>query len=186
VTTGIPVGDPDNEAMLALAAGQDTALHAIMDRWREKVAAFLYRMTGNYQTAADLAQETFVRVYQGRYRYAAGRPFGTWLFAIAANLARNHARWRTRHPETNLPHEEDHIDPAADPSIVAANRDQVRAVQKCIGELPHDQREALVLSVYHDLSHEEIAASLGCSTKAVEHRIHRARKYLHAALEADL
>src|SRR6187549_905955 len=116
--------------MQALAAGEDTALHGIMDRWRDKVAAFLYRMCGSHETALDLAQETFVRVYQARRRYAPGKPFSTWLFAIAANLARKHARWRARHPETAHPHEDTREDTAADPAATAAARDTLCAVQR--------------------------------------------------------
>ena len=169
--------------MQALAAGQDTALHGIMDRWRDKVAAFLYRMCGSQDTALDLAQETFVRVYQARLRYTSGHPFSTWLFAIAANLARNHARWRSRHPEAPLPPLDVRPDPSADPAVTAAQREQLQAVQSAIAALPVDQREALVLSVYQELPHAEIAAALGCSAKAVEHRIHRARQQLRTALE---
>jgi RNA polymerase sigma-70 factor (ECF subfamily) len=174
--------DPDTADMLALAGGRDTALHGIMDRWRDKVAAFLYRMTGCQDTALDLAQETFVRVWQARHRYDAGGRFSTWLFAIAANLARNHARWRSRHPEAPLPEDDPRPDSAPDPAAAAAAREQLQAVQRAIAALPPDLREALVLSVYHEMPHAEIAAALGCSAKAVETRIYRARQLLREAL----
>jgi RNA polymerase sigma-70 factor (ECF subfamily) len=173
---------PDTAAMQALAAGQDTALHGLMDRWRDKVAAFLYRMCGSYDAALDLAEETFVRVYQARHRFTAGKPFSTWLFAIAANLARNHVRWRSRHPEVPLPQDDTRPDPGANPSSAIEAREQLRAVESAIAALPVDFREALVLSVYHELSHAEIAAALRCSTKAVERRISRARQQLREML----
>jgi RNA polymerase sigma-70 factor (ECF subfamily) len=169
--------------MQALANGQDTALHGIMDRWRDKVAAFVFRMCGSYETARDLAAETFVRVYQARHRYSAGKPFSTWLFAIAANLARNHARWRSRHPEAPLPAEDNREAPDADPAAAAASREALCAVENAMAALPGDQREALVLSVYHELSHAEIAAALGCTVKAVERRICRAREQLRDTLQ---
>jgi len=182
VSTTSQPADPDTAAMHALADGQDTALHGVMDRWRDKVTAFLYRLTGCYETALDLAQETFVRVYRARLRYDARGVFSTWLFAIAANLARNRARWRARHPEAPLPQDDERHDPAADPATTAAAREQLRAVQQAMAALPGDQREALVLSVYHELPHAEIAAVLGCSAKAVEHRIHRARQQLRTMM----
>lgn len=174
--------DPDTADMLVLAGGHDTALHGLMDRWRDKITGFLYRMTGCYETALDLAQETFVRVYQARARYEARSAFSTWLFAIAANLARNHARWRSRHPEVPLPEDDSRADPARDPAAAAAAREQLRAVRQAISALPPDQREALILSVYHDLSHAEIGVALSCSARAVENRIHRARQQLRESV----
>ena len=176
---------PDTAAMLDLAAGHDTALNGIMDRWREKVTAFLYRMTGNNDAAADLAQETFVRIYQARHRYVAGNPFSTWLFAIAANLARNHLRWRARHPEVALPLEDTRPDPADDPAAAAATREKLAAVRNAIAALPVDLREVLVLSFYHGMSHAEAAVALGCSSKAVERRLHRARERLRQYLVGE-
>lgn len=170
--------------MAALAAGHDSALSAIMERWRQPVAAFLYRMTGQHDAANDLAQETFVRVYQARLRYDARGRFSTWLFSIAANLARNFARWRSRHPEVSLPDDDTREDPGYSPSAAAAARERSEAVQKAITSLPPDLREALVLSVYHDLSHAEIATTLGCTAKAVETRIYRARQALRESLKA--
>jgi RNA polymerase sigma-70 factor (ECF subfamily) len=181
-----PATDPDSADMLALAGGRDTALHGLMDRWRDKVAAFLHRMTGCQETALDLAQETFVRVWQARHRYEAGGRFSTWLFAIAANLARNHARWRSRHPEAPLPEDDLRPDSSLDPAATAAAREQIRAVQRAIAALPPDLREALVLSVYHEMPHAEIAAALGCSAKAVETRIYRARQHLREVLVTRL
>jgi RNA polymerase sigma-70 factor, ECF subfamily len=170
--------------MQALSAGQDTALHGLMDRWRDKVAAFLYRMCGSYDAALDLAEETFVRVYQARHRFNPARPFSTWLFAIAANLARNHARWRSRHPEVPLPAEDFRQDKGSDPASALEAREQLHAIEKAVAALPVDLREALVLSVYNELSHAEIAAALGCSAKAVERRIARAREQLKGILAA--
>jgi hypothetical protein len=72
--------DADIEAMKRLADGDDLALNGIMHRWKDKVAAFLYRMTGSAEAAADLAQETFVRLYQSRARYQHTAAFPTYLF----------------------------------------------------------------------------------------------------------
>lgn len=79
----------DHELMARLAKGDDLALNALMRRWSDRIVSFLYRMTGRHDTAVDLAQETFVKLYQARERYRpSGGEFSTWLFTIASNLAK--------------------------------------------------------------------------------------------------
>lgn len=187
----------DKEAMRQLQAGVDEALGQIMARWKEPLLSFLYRYTMNWSVAVDLTEETFVRVYQNRLRYKPSGTFSNWLFAIAANLARNEARWRRRHPGsvlvqaksespsgTTLEDEPSASDPLPDDS--ADLSDRARLVRSAIGELPRDLRMTLVLFEYEDLSHREIAEVMGCSVKAVETRLYRARNRLRDLLSADL
>ena len=181
--------DADMDAMKRLADGDDLALNGIMHRWKDKVAAFLYRMTCNTEAAADLAQETFVRLYQSRARYQPTAAFPTYLFRIAANLARNHARWRTRHPTVSV---EDHASTLrqmqgtdASPDEAAQRQEATLRIEKAIASLPADLREALHLFTYQEMSQHEIAQALGCTLKAVETRIYRARQMLKEML-ADI
>lgn len=175
----------DREAMARLASGEDLALNGIMERWRSRLIAYLYRFTGNEAAAIDLAEETFVRVYQGRLKFRAGQPFSTWLFGIAANLARNHLRWQRRHP--TLPMEEaGEVTSGEDPGRSAEASEREKAVRAAIAELPPDLREALILGEYERLPHAEIARIAGCSPKAVERRISRAREILRNELSRYL
>ncbi|MES2659713.1 MAG: RNA polymerase sigma factor [Verrucomicrobiota bacterium] len=181
----------DSELMNQLAHGDDLALNALMNRWGGRVAAFLHKMTGEHATSLDLAQETFVRLYQSRGRYRASGNFSTWLFAIAANLARNHARWKSRHPTVSLdaPAGEsgarmaESADPHQDPREAATTAETTRAVHAAFLRLPADLREAMTLFVYEGMGYAEIAEVAGCSTKAVETRIYRARRLLREELE---
>lgn len=188
--SGLP--DPDREtalldraAMERLVAGEDLALNAIMERWKNRLVAYLYRFTGNEATALDLAEETFVILYQGRSKFRADRSFPAWLFGIAANLARNHLRWRRRHPTLPIT-EADHVPSDGDPGRAAEARERGRAVQKAIALLPPDLREALILGEYEGLAHAEIAVISGCSAKAVERRLSRAREMLRRELSRYL
>ncbi len=185
-----PSEDEDKIHMADLAAGRDSAMNALMRQWKDRLIGFLIRMTGDHATACDLAQETFVRLYRHRGSYSPRQSFSTWIFAIAANLARNHHRWSKRHPEALTDPAEiadtSPPDPAADPHERAASREKLAAVQKAIAVLPRDQREVLVLSVYEHLSHEEISAITDTSLKAVELRLYRARKTLRETLECHL
>lgn len=182
---------PDSDLMLRLADGDDLALNSLMTRWSDRVVAFLFRMTGQRDVAIDLAQETFVKLYQARARYRPQGNFSTWLFAIAANLARNHARWKARHPTVSLDATNpdgsatfpDPVDMDPTPGEAALTHEQTTAVNAAILALPLELREALTLFVYEGLGYAEIASLNHCSPKAVETRIYRARQILKERLK---
>ena len=186
-----PSEEQDAQDMARLAAGQETALNALMTRHAEKLFHYLIRSLQNEEDAADLAQETFVRVYQSRAKFNASQKFTTWLYAIASNLVRDRYRWRSRHPQISLDAEagesettlKDHLsaaDESPDQGLQTAERAQ--AVRKAVAALPEELRQPLILAIYQDKSQAEIAAILKCSVKAVETRIYRAKQQLRARL----
>src|SRR5258706_3559667 len=89
----------DRADMLRLAAGHDAGLNDLMERHGPRLYNYLFRSLQNEGDAADIAQETFVRVYQNRAKFDAELNFSTWLYAIASNLVRTKFRHRSRHPE---------------------------------------------------------------------------------------
>ena len=174
--------------MLRLRDGEDLALNEIIDRWQRRLTSYLLRLTGSEAVALDLAQETFVRVYQNRARYRPTGAFSTWLFAIASNLARHHIRWRMRHPSISIDAEQPAIAEALsasdpDPSARLENNERANAVREAISRLPPDLREAVILFEYEDMSYDQIAKIQGCSVKAVETRLYRARGTLREKLD---
>ena len=183
--------EADAAAMARLRDGDDLALNELMARWQQPLANYLARFCGNEATALDLAQETFVRVYEARARYDTRGKFATWLYTIAGNLARNAHRWQQRHPTVSLdaPTGENggtlatHL-PAAGlpPDANAEASERATAVREAIADLPEDQRTVVLLSEYEDRSHAEIAAVLACTPKAVETRLYRARQTLRERL----
>ncbi len=180
----LPV-DPDDACMARLAAGEDRALDELMHRWSARLISFLVRITGNHATSCDLAQESFVRLYQARDRFKPGGTFGSFLFQIAANLAKNHTRWQQRHPEISIDEgtmPEPGDTTRATPDQDATARETAEAVRRAVLELPEELRVPLVLSVYEGRGQDEIAAILGCSRKAVEMRVYRARQVLRDRL----
>ena len=183
--------EQDRKDMSRLAAGEDAALNAIMERHAGRLFQFLLRMVQNETTASDLTEETFVRVYQNRDRFNPSRRFSTWCFTIAANLARDEQRYRARHPNISLdtPVTESgqqlgDVIPETRPGPAHAMQAEERAnaVRKAIAGLPEDLRVALVLFEYEEKSQAEIAAILDCSPKAVEMRLYRARQELRQKL----
>lgn len=192
--TSVESDSPDDASLMAeLASGDDLALNALMDRWAPKLTAFLMKITGNYQVAVDLSQETFVRLYGARKRYRPQGAFSTYLFSIAANLARNHARWKRRHPTVSLdattndgrPLVPESSDSRPGPDDRAGTVERYREVREALLALPHDLREAISLFVYEGMSYAEIARVAGCSSKAAETRIYRARLALKERLNHE-
>jgi len=181
----------DSELMIRLARGEDEVLDVLMRRWGDRLISFLYRMTGRRDVAEDLAQETFVKLYQARGRYKPSGTFSTWLFVIAANLGRNHARWLSRHPTVSMDDSDangeasfpEPADPSRAPDGKAIGNEIADTVNRAVLALPLDLREALTLFVHEDMGYADIAGILGCSTKAVETRIYRARQILKEQLK---
>lgn len=181
----------DFELMGQLANGDDLALNLLMDRWSSRVTSFLHKMTGQREAAIDLAQETFIKLYHARGRYKPVGHFSTYLFSISANLARNHARWKIRHPAISFDATRDDggveipelVDAARTPDAAAHAAENALAVHEAILKLPTDLREAMTLFVYEGMGYTEIATVSECSPKAVETRIYRARQILKEQLK---
>jgi len=182
----------DRTAMVRLAAGYDAALNDLMERHAPAVYRFLGRMLNNDDDANDLAQETFVRVFQARKSFNADKRFSTWLYTIAANLARNQIRWRSRHPnvslESKLDSEETSLaeiisSTAPTPNEEVLSAERVAAVRAAVNTLPADMREAIVLCEWEELSMAEAAAILKTTPKAIESRLYRARQMLRDRLK---
>lgn len=185
----------DRADMEKLQAGHDVALNDLMERHATPVFHFLCRMTGNEDDANDLAQETFVRVFKSHASYRAEQRFSTWLFTIAANLARNHFRWRSRHPNVSLDAENAETEQtlggtlSADsptPKEAALASERAAAVRSAVKNLPEDLREAIVLCEWEERSVAEAATILEATPKAVESRLYRARGILRERLKSWL
>jgi RNA polymerase sigma-70 factor (ECF subfamily) len=186
--TDAPSDTPSDETLMtALAAGDSAALDTLMLRWQRPLQAYLLRHLGNEADALDLAQETFVRLYRARARYRPGARFTTWMFQIALNLARDHARKRARRRTDSL---EDAApgstaglaSPGPTPDLAVRRAEEIAAVRSALAALPDELREVLVLFEYEDLSHARIAEIIGASPKAVETRLYRAREKLRSSL----
>ena len=169
------------DLMAKVQSGDESALATLMTEWEIPVKALLMRFLHNQQDAADLAQETFVRVWEQRSKYRLQAEFRPWLFAIAVNLARNRLRWWKRRPEVAL-EAWSGVGQSEDAAQSTEAKERANAVRDAISRLPRDLREAVVLSEYQGMSHAEIAATVGATPKAVESRLYRARAALKKTL----
>jgi RNA polymerase sigma-70 factor (ECF subfamily) len=182
----------DRADMERLMASHDAALNDLMERHAQPVFRFLCQMVGNEDDANDLAQETFVRVFRARASFRLNDKFSTWLYAIAANLARNHFRWRARHPSLSLDAASEdseqslgNVLPARDvpPAEQTLAAERAAIVRAEVSRLPEDLREAIVLCEWEEKSMADAAAILETTPKAIESRLYRARKILRERLQ---
>lgn len=185
----------DRADMARLAAGHDAALNDLMERHAAAVFRFLCRMLNHEDDANDLAQETFVRVFQARASFDPDKKFSTWLFTIAANLARNQIRWRTRHPNISLEAESESTEQSLADKLAATSptpkeqtlaTERAAAVRAAVNELPEDMRAAIVLCEWEECSMAEASVILEATPKAVESRLYRARQILRDQLKGWL
>jgi RNA polymerase sigma-70 factor (ECF subfamily) len=189
--TATPTDEQDRLDMARLNAGHDAGLNDLMDRHSLRLFHYLLRTLQSEEDAADLGQETFVRVYHHRAEFDGERRFTTWLYTIASNLARDRLRWRARHPAVSLDAESSDSgqsfrdalpDGGKGPRDRAEANEQRDLIRQAIAKLPEDLRLPLILAEYEDRSHAEIGAILHCTSKAVEMRIYRARHELRRQL----
>jgi len=176
----------DRALMARVQRGDEAAFGQLMARWELPVKAVIARLVFNASEAEDLAQETFVRLWQQRERFREGAAFRPWVFAIAVNLARNRLRWWRRRPTVQLEAwtETAPAGPGAGSGTAGLEQtERSAAVRDAIAALPAELREAVVLFEYEQLSQQEIALAVGATPKAVETRIYRAREKLRVALK---
>jgi RNA polymerase sigma-70 factor, ECF subfamily len=187
----------DHALLEATKLGDQDAFAELVNRYRNQITSYIYRMTSDYDGAVDLAQETFVRVYRARDRYQRSYAFSTYIYRIATNLAISELRKRKRRRLVSLtgffqtsdgsePTELNPPDcrPLQDSALVDAERRN--AVQRAISTLPEKYRAPLILRDVDGRSYDEIASILETSEGTVKSRISRARGFLREKMRAYL
>jgi RNA polymerase sigma-70 factor (ECF subfamily) len=160
--------DADDRTLVGLClAGRRAAFDVIVERHRRQVYQLCYRYVGNHEDAADLAQDTFIRAFKGLKGFKGEASLATWLYRIAVNVCLNRLALKTPRREPLEP--TDRVDLRAERPDAALLRDERAAqVRAAIRQLPPKQRATLILRVYHELPHEEIAGILGSSVGAAK------------------
>jgi RNA polymerase sigma-70 factor, ECF subfamily len=175
----------DAELVEACLAGRRDAFDVLVERHQRHVYQLCYRFVGNHEDANDLAQDVFIRAYRGLRTFKGQASLGTWLYRIGVNVCLNKvgAKSRSEPLDPLLAASDGRVasteETAADALLRGERAAQVRAA---IARLPKKQRATLVLRVYHDLPHEQIAGILGSSVGAVKanffHALNNLKKLL--------
>jgi RNA polymerase sigma-70 factor, ECF subfamily len=177
----VPPDIGDAELVAACLDGQTGAFDLVVERHQRAVYQLCYRFVGNHEDASDLAQDVFLRAYRGLRNFRGQSSLGTWLYRIGVNVCLNRVSVNT--PRTEPIEERQHVDvnrERADDGVLRTER--AARVRAAIAQLPRKQRAALILRMYHDMAHQEIAAALGSSVGAVKANVFHALQNLKKLL----
>ena len=187
--------DPDVRLMLQVRDDNGAAFEELVLRYQNRLITVLEHLVNNRQAAEDLAQEVFLRVYRARKSYTPDARFATWLFTIAHNVASNALRTQGRRREQMIAARTgdessamtlDQIAKAASGQMPSRQLDKLElteVVRVAIDSLNDQQRMALLLSKFEEMSYADIAESMHLSIPAVKSLLWRARENLRTVLE---
>ncbi len=183
----------NEELILRVQEGESQAYDILVNRFKNKLYTYLFRLLGNETLAEEYAQETFVKAYINAEKYRTVARFSTWLYTIATNLVRNRVRNIKRRPTTVSLWSVDQNgedgkwidlkDESQRPDHDMEQRNLNKLIQIAIEKIPAKYRQAFVLREINGLSYEEIAATTGLKLGTVRSRINRGRMYFKKAVE---
>jgi RNA polymerase sigma-70 factor (ECF subfamily) len=167
----------------------EDAFNILVQRYKNPLTNFVFRFLGDYESCADVVQETMIKVYRYKDSYSSVAKFSTWVYTIAGNLARTEYRRQRRqnffsisdygeeHQTYDLPDESYRPDVITDSGI----KDEI--IQKALLKVKETYREAVILRDIQGLSYEEISEILGVNEGTVKSRINRGRAQLQELLK---
>ncbi len=173
------------DLMVKTAEGDALAFETLVHRYQSSVLNLVYRYVGDRTRAKDLAQEVFIRIWRAANRYEPKAKFTTWLYSIAVNLCLNELRSVKAKKLAPLESEEEerksngyetHVSASQSPEDLLLAEERSRKISEALQALPENQRMALILKRYDNLSYDEIAKIMGCSISAVESLLVRAKR----------
>jgi RNA polymerase sigma-70 factor (ECF subfamily) len=178
--------------------GDTTAMERLILKYQNRIYNVVLRMCGNPDDAAELSQETFVKVIESIDKFKGKSSFYTWLFRIAVNLTLNHIQRNARTATRSLDAEETEPEGgtqqllkdflsderAADPAVLAQSRELCELARKCLLELDEPQRTVVVLRDIEGMDYAQIAEVLNIELGTVRSRLSRARSNLRDILES--
>ena len=184
---------PDKDLVERARAGDQDAFEQLVLDNQNKVYSLALRLVNDREEAADLAQEAFVKAWQGLASFQGESSFATWVYRLTTNVCIDHLRKKKRReeiaPAVSLDDEDsgwaEPADRDSDPQLLLEKSERGRALARGLDRLPDWQRRALVLRELSGLSYQEISDELDIDLGTVKSRIARARSSLRKILLED-
>jgi RNA polymerase sigma-70 factor, ECF subfamily len=174
----------DRDLVASAVAGAEGSFEELVRRYQRPIAAYVYRMVGDYESALDLTQEIFIKVYNSLRRYRSEFKFSTWIYKIAHNSAVDHLR-RTSTREQSLTNgpEDDQFELPLESNRPSPEQESERKerrieIEGVVRGLPANYRELVILRHSQDLTYEEIVEVTGLPLGTVKNRLFRAREMM--------
>jgi RNA polymerase sigma-70 factor (ECF subfamily) len=174
----------DRELVATAVSGVEGSFEELVRRYQRPISAYVYRMVGNYESALDLTQEIFIKVYSSLRRYREEFKFSTWIYKIAHNSAVDHLRRNsTREQSLVVGPEGDQFDLPVESTRLTPEQESERKerrgeIESVVRTLPANYRELIILRHSQDLSYEEIVDVTGLPLGTVKNRLFRAREMM--------
>ena len=190
----------DDTLIQGCKRGDSESLERIIVKYQDRVYNTILKICGNRDDAAELTQETFVKVIERINSFKGQSAFYTWLFRVAVNLTYNYCKRRVKLPTYSLENmtgfgfDESRAElkaflrdeSAMDPSVIAQKREVCQIAMAALSELDEDHRVVLVLRDIEGMAYNEIAEILQVELGTVKSRLSRARSNLKSILETVL
>ena len=169
--------------------GDVGAYNQLVNRFKDRLLNFIYRFVNDLDLAEDLVQDTLLKLYTHKDSYQEIAKFSTWLYTIAANLARTELRKKKRRKTfsvTELSRDDREFIIASsdvDPSEDLSSQYFEKSVQRALAELPDDFKTIIILRDIQELSYDEISKIVDVPLGTVKSRINRGRVKLQQLLK---
>ncbi len=174
----------DRELVASAVDGRDGSFEELVRRYQRPISAYVYRMVGNYESALDLTQEIFIKVYNSLQRYRSEFKFSTWIYRIAHNSAVDHLRRNANREQSLIAgSEDDHFELPLESNRLTPEQESERKerrveIEAVVRTLPANYRELVILRHSQDLTYEEIVEVTGLPLGTVKNRLFRAREMM--------
>lgn len=174
----------DRECVQRLQNGETVAFEILVCRHQKTIFNLVYRLLGDYDEAAEIAQEAFLSAYKSVGQFRGEANFSTWLYRIALNHASTRRRSLANCQQRNVPL--DATDPVddrhRDPADTIEQKEIQQRVQKALNSLEPDDAAIILLRDMQDVPYDEVARMLDLPVGTVKSRLYRARQALKLRL----
>lgn len=172
--------DPDKGLVGQAAKGSMQAFQQLFERHHRRVYGLVWRLAGDTDTAQDLTQEVFIKLWDNLASFRGESKFSTWLHTVATRVAITELRKNKRWQQVRLTGEAGYAD-----DLEYQEGADLSELDGLIQRLPEQTRWAFVLHCIEGLRHEEVAAEMGIAVGTSKAQVHRARMMLEEWLGDD-
>lgn len=185
------LSDLSDEELIKVYQDENTleAYEILVKRYKDPLMNFVYRFVGDRDVCTDVVQETMIKFYLNKDSYRSFAKFSTWIYTIAANLAKNELKRRKRRVIFSIDNSDDEKSPQIEdkmflaPDRAADGEIRNEIIQKALLKVKPVYREVVILRDIQDLSYEEISEITGLAIGTVKSRINRGRIQLQKLLK---